>query len=305
VILLWGAPGDDPLEAVAAELERRRATVVLLDQRDVLDQRVELTIGESIGGAVWSRGRRVALEDVCALYTRIYDARQMKHVADAGPDAWVRVQEVESAIWAWADETPARVINRPTAMVSNCSKPYQTALIEGCGFRIPETLVTTDPDAAAAFWDRHMRVIYKSVSGVRSKVSQLGPQHRTRLADVTWCPTQFQAWVPGRDHRVHVVGDEVFAVEVVSDADDYRYAGQQGASCELSATTLPTVIEERARATAAALGLAVAGLDLRRTPEDEWYCFEVNPSPCFTYYEQHTGQPLTAAVASLLAGDHQ
>ena len=305
MILLWGAPGDDPLEAVHSELDRRRAEVTLLDQRQVLDQRVELTIGTSMGGSVWSRGRRFAFDEVSALYTRVYDARQMKHVAEAGAEAWVRVQEVESAIWSWADETTARVINRPTAMASNGSKPYQAALIESCGFRIPATLLTTDPDTAAAFWDRHEQVVYKSVSGVRSKVSRLGPQHRTRLADVTWCPTQFQAWVPGRDHRVHVIGNEVFAVEVLSDADDYRYAGQQGATCELRVATLPMDIEARALATATALGLSVAGLDLRRTPDDQWYCFEVNPSPCFTYYEHHTGQPLTAAVASLLAGDHQ
>jgi glutathione synthase/RimK-type ligase-like ATP-grasp enzyme len=305
VILLWGAPGDDPLEAVCHELERRRMEVTLLDQREVLDQRVELTIGASMGGAVWSGARRFAFDEVSALYTRVYDARQMKHVAEAGPEAWLRVQEVETAIWSWADETSARVINRPTAMASNGSKPYQAAMIERCGFRIPETLVTTDPEAAAAFWDRHERVVYKSVSGVRSKVSRLGPQHRTRLADVTWCPTQFQAWVPGRDHRVHVIGDEVFAVEVLSDADDYRYAVEQGASCELRVATLPRDIEARALATAAALDLPVAGLDLRRTPEDQWYCFEVNPSPCFTYYEHHTGQPLTAAVVSLLAGAHQ
>jgi glutathione synthase/RimK-type ligase-like ATP-grasp enzyme len=305
VILLWGSLGDDPLQAVRAELDRRRESVVLLDQRHVLEQRVVLTIGTSMQGTIWSRNLEVNLDQVDAVYARVYDARQLPQVVESGQDAWVRVQEVEAAIWSWADETPACVVNRPTAMASNGSKPYQTAMIEACGFRIPETLVTTDPEAAAAFWARHQHVIYKSVSGVRSRVSRLGPEHRPRLADVAWCPTQFQEWVPGRDHRVHVVGDEVFTVEVRSEADDYRYARQQGAACELISTTLPADIDARARRTAAFLGLPLAGLDLRRTPDGEWYCFEVNPSPCFTYYEYHTGQPLTAAVASLLAGAHQ
>jgi len=305
VILLWGAPGDDPLDAISAELVKRGAAMTLLDQRSVLDHRVELTIGDSMGGTVWDRDTPVRLDDVDALYTRVYDARQLPPVGDAGPEAWIRVQEVESAIWAWAEETPALVINRPTSMASNGSKPYQSAAIERCGFAIPETLITTDPRAAAEFWERHGAVIYKSVSGVRSRVSRLGAEHRARLQDVTWCPTQFQAWVPGRDHRVHVVGDTVFASEVLSDADDYRYARQQGGQCELRSTPLPEAIEARAIATARALGLRVAGLDLRRTPDDEWYCFEVNPSPCFTYYEYHTGQPLTAAVASLLMSGHQ
>ena len=305
MILLWGAPGDDPLEAITAELARRGASMTFLDQRDVLDQRIELTIGDSIGGTIWHRDTPVRLDEIDSLYTRIYDARQLSPVAEAGPEAWIRVQEIESAIWAWAEETPALVINRPTAMASNGSKPYQSAVIEQCGFSIPETLITTDAQAAADFWERHGSVIYKSVSGVRSRVSRLGPEHRGCLEDVTWCPTQFQAWVPGRDHRVHVVGDEVFACEVRSDVDDYRYARQQGGQCELRSTTLPPAVEARATATAAALGLCVAGLDLRRTPDDDWYCFEVNPSPCFTYYEHHTGQPLTAAVASLLMAGHQ
>jgi len=49
------------------------------------------------------------------------------------------------------------------------------------------------------------------------------PEHAARPANVSWCPTQFQRYIAGREHRVHVVGDEVFACEVHSDADDYRY----------------------------------------------------------------------------------
>jgi len=54
---------------------------------------------------------------------------------------------------------------------------------------------------------------------------------------------------------------------------------------------------------AASLDLVVAGIDLRRTPDGEWYCFEVNPSPAFSYYESATHQPISAAIAALLAGD--
>ena len=304
MILLWGLPGDDPFDAVTRELAGLGAETTILDQRRALEQRLELDIGDRLGGAAWLGDHRIALDDVTAVYSRVYSARQIKHIATAGPDAIARVEQVESALWAWTEETTARVINRPGAMSSNGSKPFQAARIAACGFRTPETLITTDPRAARAFWDQHGEVIYKSVSGVRSVVSRLGPAHRERLADVVWCPTQFQAWVPGCDHRVHVVGAQVFAVEVISDADDYRYAERQGTTCELRPTRLPDDVAARAVATAAALELPVAGVDLRRTPDGEWYCFEVNPSPCFTYYERHTGQPIAAAVAALLT-DHQ
>ena len=33
------------------------------------------------------------------------------------------------------------------------------------------------------------------------------------------------------------------------------------------------------------------------------YCFEVNPSPAFSYDEAHTGQPIAQAIARYLAGE--
>jgi D-alanine-D-alanine ligase-like ATP-grasp enzyme len=48
--------------------------------------------------------------------------------------------------------------------------------------------------------------------------------------------------------------------------------------------------------------LRPAGLDLKVTPEGEVFCFEVNPSPGFSYFEQATGQPIARAVARHLAG---
>jgi hypothetical protein len=41
---------------------------------------------------------------------------------------------------------------------------------------------------------------------------------------------------------------------------------------------------------------------LKITPDNQVYCFEVNPSPAFSYYEEHTQQPIAYAVARYLAG---
>jgi glutathione synthase/RimK-type ligase-like ATP-grasp enzyme len=184
-------------------------------------------------------------------------------------------------------------------MAPNNSKPYQLAQISGLGFSVPETLVTTDPDAAIAFWEQHGDVVYKSVSGTRSIVSRLRCEHRDRLADIAWCPTQFQQYIAGNDYRVHVVGDEVFACEVVSRVDDYRYP--HGEPVAVWARQLPDDVADRCRTLTAALGLSVAGIDLRRTEAGAWYCFEVNPSPGFTFFQQATGQPIDDAIARLLA----
>ena len=34
--------------------------------------------------------------------------------------------------------------------------------------------------------------------------------------------------------------------------------------------------------------LEFAGIDLKVTPDNEVYCFEVNPCPAFSYYENNT-----------------
>ena len=39
----------------------------------------------------------------------------------------------------------------------------------------------------------------------------------------------------------------------------------------------------------------------RRRPAGDWYCFEANPSPAFTFYEDATGQPIGRSIAALLA----
>ena len=300
MILLWGLSGDDPLTAVTASLHRRNARYVLVDQRDILDTTVELTAGPELGGTVTVRGEPVSLDDVGAVYLRQYDSRKLPDVAEAGAGVAARVAAVETALWSWTEHTGARVFNRPSAMASNASKPYQAGIIQAVGFATPPTLITTDPAAARAFWQRHGTLIYKSVSSVRSIVSRLAPDDTDRLADVVTCPTQFQKYIPGHDVRVHMVGRDVFPCLVTSGADDYRYASRQGSSAEMSACTLPDDVLARCRALSARLRLPLAGIDLRVTPDAEWYCLEINPSPSFTFYQRKTFQPISETFTQLL-----
>jgi glutathione synthase/RimK-type ligase-like ATP-grasp enzyme len=91
---------------------------------------------------------------------------------------------------------------------------------------------------------------------------------------------------------------------VLCDADDYRYAG--GRPVEIHACALPREVEDGCRRLARAMNLPVAGIDLRQRRDGAWYCFEVNPSPAFAFYEAATGQPIAEAVAHLLmAGARQ
>jgi glutathione synthase/RimK-type ligase-like ATP-grasp enzyme len=231
---------------------------------------------------------------------RGYDFRRLSAAAD-GPqsEVWRRFVAIEDLLSSWADVTPVRVVNRPSMMAANGSKPFQAAWLRDLGFRTPETLVTTDPAAAAEFWDRHRQVIYKSVSGIRSVVSRMAESDRGRLPDVAWCPTQFQEFVPGEDIRVHVVGSTTFACHIAASVDDYRYSS---GNAELSSFGLPDEVRARCLAVSTAMSLSFCGIDLRRTPDGDWYAFEVNPSPGFSFFEYGTGHRIAEAVADLLVG---
>lgn len=299
-VLVWGYSGDPPIAAVQDALQRIGCRAFFLDQRAVLETEVELHVGSVVNGTLRVGGKTIDLSGVSAVYLRTEDWRDLPAVAAASQqsDIWRHALNVHDVLHSWADLTPALVVNRPAAMAANGSKPYQSRWIQSLGFRIPETLVTTDPSQALQFWRQHEKVVYKSLSGVRSIVSRLKEEHLARFEDISSCPTQFQEYVPGTDFRVHVVGEEVFACRIVSEADDYRYSGGR---TEMHAADVPADVAALSTRMARCMDLPVAGIDLRCTPAGDWYCFEVNPSPGFTYFQELTGLPIAEAVARFLA----
>lgn len=305
MILLCGIASETPLELVASELRDLGQGFVFLHQRgwQECDTAVEIAAG-AVSGRLRIGPHVLRLEDIRAVYTRLMDPRVLPDVRDVSPEAPVhaRCLAFHEAVTRWMELTPARVVNRSSPQASNASKPYQAQIILRHGLRVPETLVTNDPEAVSRFRSHHGRIIFKSVSGVRSIVREFADKDLERMDSIRWCPVQFQEFVAGTDVRVHCVGGEVFAARIESDATDYRYAmGQVGEPAVLTSFSLDDTTAERCVKLTADLGLELAGVDLRITPEGETYCFEVNPSPAFSYYESHTGQPIARAIARHLA----
>ncbi len=125
----------------------------------------------------------------------------------------------------------------------------------------------------------------------------MNAEHLDRLPLLRDSPTQFQAFVPGNNIRVHVVGDRCFAARIRSEAVDYRYASQEGLPpVIMEPTQLPSTVACACLRLTQELGLLFAGLDLKETPEGEFFCFEVNTAPAFDYYELLASQPISAAL---------
>jgi len=253
------------------------------------------------GGAFTGPDWRLESEAISGAYVRFLGP-EGRVLDPALPEAQARELQLEAdtALMFALDDLPCAVVNRMGGGMSNNSKPHQLLLIARAGLRVPPTLVTNDPAAVAAFRAEHGALIYKSASGIRSIVRQLDDGHAARLGLLRHGPAQFQAFIPGCNVRVHTVGEQLFATRVRSEATDYRYAGREGAAIEMEPAELPDDVAAACRRVARDLGLLHAGIDLKETPDGAWYCFEVNPCPGFLFYERHTGQPISLALAELL-----
>jgi hypothetical protein len=300
MILLWGTPTDSTLAAVERILVRERIPHVFLDQRAILKTRLELVAGENVRGTLRVQDDQVDLSKVRAVYARPLDPCQFDFITKAGPQSteWRHAATLHEAMSIWLDLTPALVLNRPAEMALNYSKPNQAVIIQK-RFKIPETLITTDSEAVMEFKQAHTAIVYKSVSSLRSVVSQFQTHDEQRLASVVWCPTQFQRRISGTEVRVHVVGEQIFAAEIRTEADDYRYAALTNNTVQIQPCELPQDCSNACRSLVRSMNYLIAGIDLR-LENGTWYCFEVNPSPAFMYYQQHTGQRIDEAVVQLL-----
>lgn len=298
MIAVYGRLDDPPVSLLIDALQEASLAYCLLDIRSLGDDEIRLP-GNLDGGC---RGRlRVAgqqwpLADFHSVYARPLDPP----CRGVGAVRAAAAQRFSASFVDWLDGAQAFVVSRPRAMLANASKPLQAQWIGDGGFRVPPTLVTNDEAEARAFWREHGRVVFKSTSGVRSIVQELDECSAARLPLLGALPVQFQAWVPGVDLRVHVVGKRTFAAEIRSGATDYRYAGASGAAIELAAVELPNDVALRCIELSLAMELPLSGIDLRRRPDGEYVCFEVNPMPAYSYYESQTGLPISHALAQLL-----
>jgi len=254
MILVWGPADDPPTQRVLEILRDRQRPVLHVDEPTLDTLRYDITLGIAAEGWLEVLGQREPLATLSGVYLRPGEARS------------TAARSASAALLGVTASVAATVVNRPAAGRSNGSKPYQARLMTNAGLAVPDLLVTTDPQKARAFVAEHRKVVYKSISGVRSIVSMLDaerPSDMARLEAVAHGPVQLQRWVAGRDVRVHLVS------------------------------------------LTAQLGLLVSGIDLLLTPDGRWFILEVNPSPGFTFYEEATAQPIGEAIVDLLLEDRQ
>jgi ribosomal protein S6-L-glutamate ligase RimK-like protein len=256
--------------------------------------------GARTAGHLEVAGTRLPVDEIDGAFVRLNPAPGLPDGVALGPEEeQIFIAERRAGLEYLLEALPFPVVNRPSAGRANGSKPHQMRLLARAGFDVPAWVVTNRPSPAEVFvrgCEATGGAIYKACSGLRSRVRRVDDELDQRLRRGT-SPVLLQAYIPGRDVRVHTVGGQAFGTEITTEVVDYRF--DEGTT-SYRAVDVPDGIATLCADVAREERLSIAGFDFRVTDEGRWYCLEVNPVPTFLPYEMATGQGIGAAVLDLM-----
>lgn len=196
------------------------------------------------------------------------------------------------------------------------NKAFQLLVAHEVGFKVPQTIFTSDGNIARAFVKKHETTIVKGISPIWPIVKGKRNAFFTRLISrdepikfdgLNVAPAIFQQAIkPIFDIRVTVVDNQVYAAKVVlkeakeKNVLDWRigHAKDKG-RLFFDAYALPQEVAEKCVELTKRLGLKFGAFDLIYSKDGIWF-LEINPNGQWAFIEQATGQPIGKAIAALL-----
>lgn len=309
-ILVLSELGDPHALAVIEALAARGDVRAELLDLSAFPTRLSLTM-EFAGDAREFRlhdtqGWRLDLASVGAVWWRRPQPFRLPRAMTDPTHRQFAMSEANTAFHGLYQSLDAFWVNEPDRDAAAAHKPWQLTLAQQIGLEIPVTLMTSDPQAAREFWQKHQgNVIFKQFMALPTawrETRRLRPDD-ARLADaVRHAPVIFQEFVEAvADIRVIVIGDEIFAACTDVREADYPTDVRFNFDARYEPYSLPAPVAEGLRALMRRLGLQYGAIDLRRTADDRHVFLEINPAGQFLYIERMTGQKIAAALASHLA----
>ena len=206
-------------------------------------------------------------------------------------------------------------VNDPIAEQNSRLKLTQLQAAKQCGLNIPETLVTNKPESVRRFYDLHSgEVIYKLIDEASNL---LFPKHEVppgivttpfresdlqHLDQVRFSLHLFQRRIPKTcDIRITIVGADIFAVRIDSQAGAGTTDFRLDYSVPLSVHKLPTPVADGCRRLMTRLGLVYGAIDMCMDADGKYYFFEVNSSGQWLWMEEKLDLPISLKLADLLA----
>ena len=321
MLLVLSDSHDPVVGRVSDELTRRGAPFAVLNPAlGAVGDELRCALGPR-GSRVRAGGRAIDLDAVAQVWLWRPGLPYGREGAPAARFGDATVGAYAEADWIGVlgdalHARPRRWLPGPPATLRRAdAKLGQLALATALGLAVPETLVTNDVDEALAFIDAHHGdVIMKPPSvnltvqlaakGMVAYTRTIKPRDLAAIDAVVHVPVMLQRKIVKQvELRVTVVGDRVFPAEIHSQVtrrtrvDWRRY---DHAHTPVREHALPDEVAARCRALAHRLGLRYGAIDLVLTPDGEYVFLEINPNGQWTWIEDLTGLPITAALCDEL-----
>jgi hypothetical protein len=307
MILIVSSPDDVHARVVSEKLKSSGEQVAFLDTlRCAEHTRLRYRVGgENDKSLILSDGRMIPHHDICTVWMRRPYPPRLREVLDP------RDRQFAQAEWRIALDglflaLDARFVN-PRKNELNAAKPHQLELARRVGLKVPDTLITNDPDAVRDFLHCHgERVVHKAMTAPSHRL--LDTRRWTRddwadLADLPLAPTIFQELIAGPgDVRTTVVGKRTFSALIATAQGQAEVDSRLDADAPCTPFELSSDTEQQILDLMQELGLLYGTVDLKLTDDGGLVFFEINPQGQFLYIEILTGLPISHAMAGFLAG---
>lgn len=308
VLVITGA--DDPTaDLVITELNSRGVPVLRLDPGGFPHAlTVTASFGaEGMGGHMETSTGAVDVTRVRSVYWRRPSPYSAPEHLDVQDGAWVQEQSRWGLGGVLACVPGALYVNHPWHNRDAESKPAQLAAAARCGFLVPPTLVTNDPQAARAFTAEHAPVVYKPLWNSRynaedgtGRVIWVRPVRIEELdGSVASAAHLFQAQIDKiADIRLTAVGDRLFAVRIDGAAGvDWR---ADYSVLTFTPVPVPDEVASAVRSYLTEFGLVFGAFDFALRANGGWVMLECNPNGQWAFLDPDTVRGITMALADLL-----
>ena len=310
-VLLVTASYDVAPEYVGASLDRMGVPYFRLDT-DRFPAQIQATYDPNIGVTFSDDDQSIRGEQIRSVWYRRMRGPLLPSNLDCGTRDFCERENRAFLEGVLASLPTDRWLSLPTAVARAERKPYQLGVAKRLGFDIPATVMTNDEIVVRAAAKRHQLVAKAVSSGyVRNPegnraifTSAVSQDDVSQLDGLSMAPVTFQEMVKKvSDIRVTVVGEDVFAAEIMSqDRESSRvdWRATDDPHLEHRRHELPHEVADLCRQLLATLGLGFGAIDFALTGDGSYVFFEINPNGEWLWIEDQLGLPISDAIARIL-----
>ncbi|GER89702.1 hypothetical protein KDW_38640 [Dictyobacter vulcani] len=320
-VLILTRSQDSHTPPVVEGLQHRGVRVSILHTADFPEAAL---LNAQIGHGGWTgsltyQDQHIPLESLTSIWRRRPEKYKASGNYTAGEKAFIE-EEADRALIGMLESLVLQEtfwVSRTHSVRRADLKALQLSAAHHVGIRVPQTLITNDPEAVADFYEHCQgNVVLKAVAQGTIKdeeeqierfiyTSQVAKDHLADLAGVRITAHFLQEYIPKQiELRVVVIGRQIFAAEIHSQhSERAKIDFRRGYSdLQYHIHALPNEITANIFKLVNYFDLQFSSMDLILTPQGEYVFLDLNPNGQYYWLQLRLPElHLAEAMADVLA----